>query len=516
MSPQRCAGVLIPLFSLRTANDLGRGEIGGLGPMADFGLAMGHRLIQLLPIDEVAPDETSPYSALSVFAIDPMYISVRSLPGISKVMFAAAQKEIGATKCEHARLGKVKRDLLERAYRFFAANANEAAREAYREFVSRNSWVRDYAIFRTLKEKFEWRQWETWPEDLKRHEAAALDVVARESADRVVMHSWFQYVAHWQWLDMRARLASRNIMVGGDLAFSPGRESVEVWANQELFDLERSVGAPPDAFSATGQRWGLPMPNWRRMRETGFEFIRSRVRHAHELYDTLRIDHVVGLFRTFGYPLDTEATGAFDPADESAQLAQGEEILKLISQEAGSTSIIAEDLGVIPPAVREILKRLAIPGYKIMRWEKEMWNTPQERFIDPAQYPEVSLATTGTHDTDTLIEWWREAPEVERHGLAQMLKFEDSADETELSERTRDRILESLYDSPSRYAIVPIQDLFGWSDRINVPGTIDAANWRWRLPFELERGLTDPKICARVDKIRALVGNSGRLVATSK
>jgi 4-alpha-glucanotransferase len=252
------------------------------------------------------------------------------------------------------------------------------------------------------------------------------------------------------------------------------------------------------------------------MRETGFEFIRSRVRHAHGLYDTLRIDHVVGLFRTFGYPLEAETTGAFDPADESAQLAQGEEILKLISEEAGSTAIIAEDLGVIPPSVREILKGLAIPGYKVMRWEKEMWNTPQERFIDPAKYPEVSLATTGTHDTDTLVEWWREAPEAERQGLAQVLKLEDSANEAPLSERTRDRILESLYDSPSRYVIIPIQDLFGWSDRINVPGTIDDANWRWRLPFELDRGLADAKIRAQSEKIRALVDHSGRLVALSK
>src|SRR5262249_3787563 len=161
-----------------------------------------------------------------------------------------------------------------------------------------------------------------------------------------------------------------------------------------------------------------------------------------DLYDALRIDHVVGLFRTFGYPPDLDTTGAFDPRDEADQLAQGEEILKLICEEAGTTAILAEDLGVIPPFVRETLARLGIAGYKVMRWEKENWDSPQERFIDPARYPEVSLATTGTHDTETLTEWWRDAPEADRNDLVQLLKLADSANGPEMSDSARDRILE--------------------------------------------------------------------------
>jgi 4-alpha-glucanotransferase len=513
----RCAGFLIPLFSLRTTNDLGRGEIGGLVPMADFGLAIGHRLIQLLPIDEIARDETSPYTALSVFAIDPMYISVRTLPGINKSMFTAAQRQVVGAEGDFARLGAIKRGLLERAHQYFTANADSAAREAYNEFVATNAWVRDYALFRALKEKYEWRAWETWPEGLKRHDPAALGLAARESSDRVAMYSWFQYVAHWQWLDVRAKFASRRMMVSGDLAFSPGRESVEVWANQDVFDLDRSVGAPPDAFSATGQRWGLPMPNWRAAREDGFKFLRSRVRRARELYDAVRIDHVVGLFRTFGYPMDETATGAFDPPGECDQLTQGKEILEIIIEEAGPTTIIAEDLGVIPPFVREVLASLRIPGYKVMRWEKEGWDSPQERFINPAKYPEVSLATTGTHDTETLAEWWRDAPATDRQQLAEVLKLDDAGPVTgpELSDRVRDRILEVLYASPARIVIVPIQDLFGWDDRINTPGTINDANWRWRLPFVIERALADSKMQPTIEKIRAIATRSGRFAPGS-
>ena len=135
-------------------------------------------------------------------------------------------------------------------------------------------------------------------------------------------------MAHRQWREVRTDLAGRGVVLGGDLAFSPGRESAEVWANQEMFDLTRTVGAPPDAFSADGQRWGLPMPDWKRMRGTGFSLIRTRVRHARELFDLLRIDHVVGLFRTYAFGIDDPAPGAFDPPDEAAQRAQGEEIIR--------------------------------------------------------------------------------------------------------------------------------------------------------------------------------------------
>ena len=514
MHLERCAGFLVPLFSLRTADDLGRGEIGGLVPMADLALRIGHRFIQLLPIDETAFNETSPYTALSVLAIDPMYISARSLSGVEPAMFAAARKKAYGARVNYARLGAAKRGLLERAYHFFSVNGDSAARTAFEEFVANNAWVRDYALFRALKEKFRWRGWETWPEGLKRHDPAALTTAGRELAGPIAKYAWFQHKAHQQWLDMRAQLAERGVMVGGDLAFSPGRESVEVWANQEFFDLERSVGAPPDAFSETGQRWGLPMPNWQSMRSSGFNFLRTRVRRARELYDALRIDHVVGLFRTYGYPVEKEHDGAFDPSLEVDQQAQGEEILKVILEEAGRTEIIAEDLGVIPPFVRATLARLAIPGYKVFRWEKEGWGTPHERFLNPASYPEVSLATTGTHDTETLVQWWREISAEERARLAQALEFRGHtpSHSPKLSAHTRDLILESLYASPSRLVVVPTQDLFGWTRRINTPGTVNRRNWSWRLPFEIEQATDRPKVRARVEKIRALATRNGRFV----
>jgi 4-alpha-glucanotransferase len=515
MHGQRCAGILIPLFSIRTAEDFGRGEIGGLIPMAELALAMGHRLIQLLPVDETAPGETSPYSAMSVFAIDPVYVSAHMLSGVDAATIAAARVSAGAggAHVDQLKLRAAKFDLLAGSWRDFTERADAAARAAFAQFVETNRhWLDNYALFRALKEHFGWCGWEKWPAGLRRHETAATASARRELAGPVAMYSWFQFVAQGQWTIMRAQLAARGVMLGGDLAFSPGRESAEVWANQELFDLDRSAGAPPDAFSATGQRWGLPMPNWQRMRAGGFALMRARVRRARALYDVLRVDHVVGLFRTYGYSASEESGGTFDPPDEDAQRAQGMEILLAIIAEADPMRIIAEDLGVIPPFVRETLCAMTIPGYKVVRWERENWGASGERIVSPATYPEISLATTGTHDTETLREWWDNLPLIERSSFAEALGIADrvAVGATPIEEATLDAILEATYSSPARFAIVPIQDLFGWTARINTPGTVNEDNWTWRLPFDAQRACDDTSIRARVNQLRLIAQRTDR------
>jgi 4-alpha-glucanotransferase len=173
--------------------------------------------------------------------------------------------------------------------------------------------------------------------------------------------------------------------------------------------------------------------------------------------------------------------------------------------------IIAEDLGVIPPFVRATLARLGIPGYKIARWERD-WSVPEAPFISPAKYPEIAFATTGTHDTDTLAEWWETITAKERSQFLQAIGSPDEVAEhkTALAEKTRDRILAAIYASPAQFVIIPIQDLFGWKDRINVPGTVAPSNWIWRLPFDPAHARDDPKIRARIEKLRELALRTGR------
>jgi len=508
----RSAGILIPLFSLRTRHSLGRGEILDLAPMIDFALEMRCRVIQLLPLDETGPAEQSPYSALSVNAIDPMYISLLDLSGVGRVVRARARAAVGKARVvPRSIVRREKLALLERAFRATRARAGRDESGDLAGFIAANAyWLDDYALFRALKERFEWADWDSWPTELVRREPDALAAARRELADQIAMYQYWQFIAHWQWSSMRAYAVAYGARIGGDLAFSPCRESAEVWANQDDFDLTRTVGAPPDEFNRMGQRWGLPLPNWERMRGNGFKMLRSRVRHASSLYDLIRVDHVVGLYRTFNFGDDPEAQGIFTPADEYQQRMQGEEIMRTIKEEAGAAEIIVEDLGTVPPWVRESLTHLGVPGYKVMQWERD-WGAHDAPFLSPASYPELSLATTGTHDTESLTTWWREQTVSEREKLIRALGIADKVNaRAMLNESALDAILEALYAAPSRLVIIPIQDLFGWSARINRPGTVNDSNWTYRLPMTLERLRRSRAIQSRIAKLRDIAIRTAR------
>jgi 4-alpha-glucanotransferase len=510
----RCAGVLIPLFSIRTDDDLGRGEILGLSAMFDLALSIGHRAIQLLPFNETAPAEPSPYSALSVFAIDPIYISLGAIESVDARAIAEARASLGGRRAAPRRkLRASKLAILEQAFRNFLGAASAEEHAAFDAFVEKNrGWLDDYALFRALKDRFKFTGWESWPVGVANRDPDALVRARRALEEPIRKYAYFQFVAHRQMLALRAEARRRGVMLGGDLSFSPSRDSVEVWANQEMFDLSRSVGAPPDAFNVEGQRWGLPMPNWGRMRAGGFRLWRIRARHAAALFDFFRVDHVVGLYRTFSFDAEPHAPGTFFPEDEQSQRAQGEEVMRAIKEEAGDSFVIAEDLGTVRPWVRESLTALGVPGYKVFRWEKENWGTPQERFVPPASYPELSIATTGTHDTETLCEWWRVTPQDERIQVLEALGLAGRFNRRSqrLSSNLLDAILETLYASPSILAVVPIQDLFGWSKRINLPGTVSACNWSFRLRFSLRPFAPAPAISRQIARLRAIAERTGR------
>jgi 4-alpha-glucanotransferase len=509
---ERRAGVMAPLFSLRTGADAGIGDIAALGAMVDFAAAMHHRAILLLPIDETSPGEASPYSALSVFAIDPIYIALDDLPGVASRELARVRESLAHVPLsDRLTVRAARRGLLEAAFQSFTLEGQDRA--AVEDFARGNrEWLHDYALFRALKDRFDFAPWEHWPEDLRRREPSALERARKELANVVDKYVFWQFLAHRQWAAVRVRARDQDVRLGGDLAFSPGRDSAEVWANQELFNLGRTVGAPPDAFNPQGQHWGLPSPDWDRIRADNFALVRRRARHAHDLYDFVRIDHVVGLYRTFSFGPGPEDRGAFQPSDESEQRAQGEAVIRAILEESGTTIVVAEDLGVVPAFVRSSLAALGVPGYKVFRWEKISENTSAESYVPPAEYPAISLATTGTHDTDTLVEWWEQATAEERERILRMLKLapDDARDAEAVFDEVRDAILVALYESPSQMVIIPIQDLFGWRERINLPGTISAANWSWRMPANIEDLAETSAVALRISQMRELALNCGR------
>jgi 4-alpha-glucanotransferase len=206
-----------------------------------------------------------------------------------------------------------------------------------------------------------------------------------------------------------------------------------------------------------------------------------------DLFDGFRVDHVVGLFRTWVFPLDGRKPH-FTPADEPIQGAQGAAVLRAI-QYAGA-EVVAEDLGTIPDFVRTALRELAIPGYKVMRWERQ-WLEPGQPFIPPSAFPPISLATSGTHDTDTLAEWWDTLGAHDRTAVLRVcprsgVRVTPADTQQPFVPHVRDWILESLYASGSNLLVIPVQDIFGWTDRINVPAIVDDKNWTWKLPWPVD------------------------------
>ena len=233
----------------------------------------------------------------------------------------------------------------------------------------------------------------------------------------------------------------------------------------------------------------------------GYEWLRQRARRCTELYDGFRIDHLVGFYRTF--VREKDGSTRFIPADEPAQLAQGERLMDLFKQ--SGARIIAEDLGTVPDFVRESLRRQRVAGLKVQRWERD-WHAPDQPFLDPASYPPDSVAISGTHDTETLGEWWDAAGPEERAAVAEIpaMRAAGCDPAAPYSNEVRDALLDMLFASGSDLLLIPLQDIFGWRDRINTPAVVDDANWSWRLPWPVERLAADGAAVERARFLRSL------------
>jgi 4-alpha-glucanotransferase len=507
----RHAGMLVPLFSVPSRQSWGIGEIGDLPTLGAWMADAGFSFVQLLPLNEMAEGQNSPYSALSAMAIDPVFISPSAVPEIQAL---GNEQMLSADERAQLRQARERPSVDYAAVRALKARALRAAFDRFhthewllktararrlRRFMERARWWLDeYALFRALHARYEGRYWREWDTLIRDRDPAALQQARDELGVEILFYSYLQWLAAEQW--MQAREAS-DIGVFGDFPFMVSGDSADVWSRQEDFRVDASVGAPPDAFSETGQDWGFPAYRWREIAAGGFQWLAARARRNAELYDAYRVDHLVGFFRT--YVREPDGQAAFVPSIEAEQIVQGERVLEVLS--APGARLIAEDLGVIPVFVRETLTRLRIPGYKVLRWERE-WDLEGQPFKDPAGYPQCAVATSGTHDTETLAEWWDEAPLAERDAVSRMVCMDPpGCDPAEpFSTHTRDAILQVLFSSSADIVLVPIHDVFGWRDRINTPAVISNENWTWRLPWPAEDLETEASAVERATFIRGL------------
>jgi 4-alpha-glucanotransferase len=488
----------------------GVGEFLDLPPFAKWARA-GQSFVQVLPILEIPDHETSPYSALTAMALDPIFIALpevedfSALGGISALTpedREALTSVQSATRVQHRAVRGLKRRWLRRAYERFVQD--EAGPQAprfqrFNAFAEREAWwLDDYALFRALRGVNEQRAWWQWAERLAGREAEALARAREELSVEIGYRKYLQWLAEEQWA--RARAEAAPVQVFGDVPFMISADSPDVWMDQEEFRFDATVGVPPDAFSETGQDWGLPPWRWDVMSQNDFAWMRRRARRTAALFDGFRLDHLVGLYRTFIRPIDSATRPFFAPADEQQQRELGDQLVRLY-QDCGS-AVIAEDLGTVPDFVRASLRDLGVPGFKVFRWER-YWQQRNQPFVDPADYDEISVATTGTHDTEALATWWETMPADDRLRIVRLPSVKRWLDASGAGEtppaaftpEIRDALVRALLGSGSRFTIFPFQDFFGWSDRINTPATVDDENWSWRVPWcvdELER-LDEPR-----------------------
>lgn len=518
----RHAGAILPLSSAAGSRSWGIGEFPDLAALAVWLESAGFSRLMLLPIGVVAPGDTSPYSAQSAMAIDPMHIALDDVPdfiraGGVRALSAAARADLDAARAadrvpyEHVR--RVKDEALALAFDQFYRDEWEqfTARAAeLGSFVVRERWwLDDWAAYSAIARDLAAPDWRDWPAPLRDRHADAIGEARRHLAREVLRYQYVQWVAETQWREARRQALSHGVTLVGDMPFMVSAASPDAWVRPDEFMFDVSLGVPPDTFSETGQDWGLPTYRWDRIAATGYAWMRQRARRMAALFSSYRVDHVIGLFRTYGKP----STGDpfFNPGGEAAQIAQGETILRILIDTGAA--IVAEDLGLVPPFLHESLLRLGVPGCRILRWERR-WKAPGRPFIDPVEYPPLSAAMTGTHDTETLAGWWSGAGSDERRAaldLPLVAAAGLSGAGMAWNDALRDALLVTLYLSGSNDVFFPAQDLFGWTDRLNVPGTIGDHNWTWRLPWRVDRLAESAEARQRAEFCRRAAELSGRL-----
>ncbi|HXI56035.1 MAG TPA: 4-alpha-glucanotransferase [Polyangia bacterium] len=497
----------MPLFSLRRKDGWGIGEIADIPAFAAWAHSAGFSIVQFLPVNATTSPDASPYAAGSAFALDPVYLSLDACEDFAAAggrgaLPPAMQDELRALDqaplVDWSRVRAIKAAAIHLAFEHFLKehwHKRTARRHQLAMFIrEQRTWLDDYVLFATLHADQQ-KAWQDWPLGLRDRRPDAVAEVRRRRDQDLLEASWVQWLLDQQWRQARREASAAGVDLMGDLPFTVAADSADVWGNRQLFRPDLRVGAPPVDPGGEAQDWGLPAYNWGALRSSDFMWLRARAERAGELFSLLRIDHVAGFYRTFVRSSDGKETG-FLPADEAAQLRLGESIMRLFRHFG---EVVAEDLGNLPPFLRPSLERLGIPGYRVLRWEKE-----DGHYRDPASWPPLSVATNSTHDTDSNADWYDHLKPEERAALiAEVPALAGLDPQQPFGDQVRDALLRAVLSAGSNLSLVSFQDAMGARDRINQPGTVDPSNWRYRMPMDLETLQNDHGASERLAKLAA-------------
>lgn len=462
----RASGVLLHITSLPSSE--GVGTLGNVDRFIEFLVASGQKYWQILP---VTPTDfvNSPYASPSAFAGNTLLIDLDDLA------------KSGLISDETLSDGKTCKG---NDYAFAAEHKETALREAYHNFIKYNPpldyadfcdsnayWLDDYALFCALKKHFGGKSWAEWDDETVRmRQSAALERYADMLSDEVDYYVFCQYVFATQWAKFRDKLANNGIKLLGDIPIYVSYDSADVWAHPELFRLTDDrrpswvAGVPPDYFSADGQLWGNPLYDWKAMKADNYDWWHKRVGKCAELFDVLRIDH----FRAF------DSYYAIRHGEQTARRGHwekgvGYEFLKELAQKASPLTIVAEDLGDIPPSVLKLREKCGFPGMKVVQFAFD--GNPDNAFL-PANHEQHCVAYLGTHDNDTTLGWWQSLSADEQQRVLTTLKLPTD-------EHISRQLITLLANSRAELVVYSMQDIAedDTTARMNKPGTLGC--WKY-------------------------------------
>ena len=465
----RCSGILMHISSLP-----GPYGVGTMGKHAfrfvDFLEEAGQSVWQILPLTPTGYGD-SPYQSCSTFAGNHYLIDLEALVEeklLKEEDISGIRWSWSETKADFGLLYNNRLNVLRKAYERFTAQ------EELDAFCAKNgSWLPDFALFMALKDRFGGKPWYQWDDALKFREADAIAAARQELKEEIRFFCFVQYLFYTQWTALRAYAHSKGIRIIGDVPIYVPYDSVEVWKDTQLFQLDEKLdpvsvaGCPPDAFSADGQLWGNPLYRWDVMAEDGFAWWIRRLAAAGELYDIVRMDHFRGLEAYWSIPYgDATAKGG------KWIKGPGMDFVNAVKKGLPELNMIAEDLGFLTQEVLDLRDASGYPGMKVLEFA---FDSREPSDYLPHTYVSNTVCYTGTHDNMTMRQWFETATDEAVEYATEYMNLTEK-------EGLVWGVIRTAYASVSDLCVIQMQDLLnlGAQARMNFPGTLSDANWTWR------------------------------------
>ena len=521
----RFAGTLVPVFSLRSEGSFGVGDFGDLYSMIDLVAQTHQHVLQLLPVNDTTTDGTwhdsYPYSAVSVFALHPMYIDLRQLPKLTltkkqQQYFSRQQKALNSlVQVDYEQVNAVKHEYLHIA---FVQQWDKVCRtKAFRQwFREAEEWLVPYAVWCMHRDTFGTAQFDQWPQQgawQERQRRQWRTIHHTSPADHYYYY-YLQWLLHTQLTAVHEHARASGVLLKGDIGIGVSPHACDVWQHPELFHRDRQAGAPPDYFSRTGQNWGFPTYNWAAMAADNYHWWQQRLRHMAHYFDAFRIDHIFGFFRIWSIPAssgdgrlgsfqpslplyapleglpvelfvaDSECPQAWHPRIDGHQLTAYHALdehqkntfnrlyddyfhhrhNQLWYQEAMKKLPALLNATRMLPCGEDLgmvpeSVPLVMQQLKILSLELETMpkGAHHGEFAYAAHFPYLSVCMPSTHDVSPLRLWWEEDRDRSQRYYNNMLHREGAAPDS-LTPDIADDILRHYLHSPSMLCIIPIQD----------------------------------------------------------